>query len=615
MRTFGMPSHCAGRPTYYRIGLFEPDIDARQRVSEVVEGLLHNRRLAAIVVADVVGFSRMMEADEVGTLGLLKRRRKNVLEPLVRSHRGRIVKFLGDGVLLEFVSAVAAVECAIQLQKMMAEANGNAPELECVVLRIGINLGDVLGEGSDIYGEGVNVAARLEAIAQPGGICLSEKVYIEVRGKVNAAFVDLGPRKLKNIATPIMTYSVTTDDRPEETVHPGARSDNREFTAVAVLPFTNMSGDQDQDYFVDGITEDLITELSRFKNLSVVARNTTFTFKGRAVDVPEVGRQLGADFVVEGSIRIAANRVRAIVQLVDTGSGGHVFVEKFDRELTDLFLVQDEIVEAIVGRLFFSLQDAAGTMRGKTATTSISAYTSWLRAGAAWRNGDERKAREHMHESVRLDPNYAPALASLSLMYAYWRFSEPNSRTDPGISQECQQYAERAVLADRRDPFVLASVSVCLLLVGKTDQAVRYSELAYSMSPHDMNVLAARGMIVAYAGQHEQGLALIERACRHEPVLPPAYVSSLGDCYYLARKFEEAAAAYRSLIDPPHFFKLNEAACLAHLGKTEEARRRMVEIPKDFDKVLYVRNSTIMCVLPEDRKLWLDGFRQAGVPV
>jgi class 3 adenylate cyclase len=276
----------------------------------MVEGSVHHRRLAALIVADVVGFSRMMEADEAGTLGLLKRRRKNVLEPVVRSHRGRIVKLLGDGVLLEFLSAIAAVECAIQLQKRMSEANGDAPELECVVLRIGINLGDVLGEGSDVYGEGVNIAARLEAIAPPGGICVSEKVYHEVRGKVDATFVDLGPRKLKNISVPVRIFSVASEARSGNTVHPGASEHSREFTAIAVLPLTNMSGRKDRDYFADGITEDLITELSRIRNLSIVARNTTFTYKDRAVDVPEVGRQLGADFVVEGSIQMAGNRVR-----------------------------------------------------------------------------------------------------------------------------------------------------------------------------------------------------------------------------------------------------------------------------------------------------------------
>jgi tetratricopeptide (TPR) repeat protein len=220
-----------------------------------------------------------------------------------------------------------------------------------------------------------------------------------------------------------------------------------------------------------------------------------------------------------------------------------------------------------------------------------------------------------MREAVRTDPNYAPALASLSLMYAYWRFSEPNAVTDAGLIQECQQYGERAVLADKKDPFVLSSVAASLLLVGKIDQALRYSDLSFSMSPHDTNVLAARGMIASYAGRHEEGLALVERACKHEPILPPAYVSSLGDCKYLARRFEEAAAVYRSLIDPPNFFKLAEAACLAHLGKLEETRLMMAQVPKDFDASLCARNTAIMCALPEDKALWLDGFRQAGVPV
>ncbi|OCJ02585.1 hypothetical protein A6U87_19600 [Rhizobium sp. AC44/96] len=568
-----------------------------------------HRRLAAILVADVVGYSRMMEADEVGTFERLKERRAQVLDPVIRDHSGRIVKLLGDGVLVEFASAINAVEAALTLQQRMTEANKGLPEQGRVVLRIGINLGDVIGEGSDIYGEGVNVAARLEALAEPGGICLSEKVHNEVRGKIPVTMKDLGLVQLKNIAAPVRIFGMET----ARTISCAIPPPGKEFTTVAILPLTNISGSAEQDYFADGITEDIITELSRFKNLSVVARNTTFAYKGQSVNVAELGRQLGADFILEGSIRLLGQRIRATAQLIDAQTGAQAFAEKFDREMADIFAVQDEIVEAIVGRLFFNLQDVAGAVRGRSSTTSISAYTSWLRAGAAWRNGDEPGARAHMHEAIRIDPQYAPALASLGLLYAYWRFSEPGAATDLERDEQCRHFIARAIALDKNDPFVLTSVAASLLLIGDIQDALRYSEIAISISPRDINVLVARGMIVSYAGRHEEGLAMVERGCKFEPILPPAFLSSLGDCYYLARRFDEALTAYGALIDPPYFFRLNQAACLAQLGRTEEAFVMARQKPHAFDVEIYARNTVKLCALPEDGRLWLDGIRKTGL--
>jgi len=313
----------------------------------VVEKSIH-RRLVAILVADVVGYSRMMEADEAGTYKTLKQRRSQVLDPLVKAHGGRIVKLMGDGVLVEFASAVEAVEAAIELQRKMKEANANVAKARQILLRIGINMGDVIGEGSDIYGEGVNIAARLETLAEPGGICMSEKVHNEIQGKIPIVMKDLGLVQLKNITAPVRTFGMETA-RPLAEARP---SRGKEFTTIAVLPFTNMSGSADQDYFADGITEDMTTELSRFRNLSVVARNTTLGYRGQSVNAADVGRELGADFVLEGSVRLAGQRMRASVQLIEAQSGAHVFSERFDREMADIFSVQDEIVEAIVARLF-----------------------------------------------------------------------------------------------------------------------------------------------------------------------------------------------------------------------------------------------------------------------
>jgi adenylate cyclase len=313
------------------------------------------RRLAAILAADVVGYSRMMQADEAGTLAVLKSRRTEILQPLVSKHYGRIIKVMGDGVLVEFASAVEAVSCAVALQEAMAVANEDAEESRRIVLRIGVNLGDVIVEGSDLYGDGVNIAARLEASAGPGDVCVSQTVFDHVRGKVRLAFDDLGERHLKNIPEPVRLYKIS-----QRTLSPDAmRGDRKESAtpAIAVLPFTNMSGDQDQDYFSDGITEDIITELSRFRNLAVIARNSSFAYKGRAVNLSTIARELRVDYVLEGSVRRVGQHVRVTVQLIQASSGSHVWAQRYDRELTDIFAVQDEISQSIVGTMAVELDE------------------------------------------------------------------------------------------------------------------------------------------------------------------------------------------------------------------------------------------------------------------
>ncbi|RVP94541.1 adenylate/guanylate cyclase domain-containing protein [Sinorhizobium meliloti] len=576
-----------------------------------------DRRLAAVVVADVVGYSRMMEADESETLRALAEARETVVEPLVWECSGRIVKLLGDGVLLEFTSAVRAVDCSIRIQRQMREANASLPDLRRIVFRIGINLGDIVSQSEDIFGDGVNIAARLEQLAEPGGICLSGKVFDEIQGKITAPARDLGAIKLKNIQNPVRAYAIDISGPTAAQVDSLASPSNasREFTTIVVMPFANLSGRDDQSYFADGITEDIVTELSKHRDLSVVARSTAFAYKGQPMNAAELGRKFGADVVVTGGIRVAGQQVRATVQLVDAYTEAQVFAERFDRPLEDIFAVQDEIVDAIIGRLFFNLQTVASTARSRNPTTNVSAYTSWLRAGDAWRNGEEAAARQHMHDAAAIDSDYAPALASLSLMYAYWRFSEPARETDQERKQLSIDYARRALRSGKSDPFVLTSVAACFLLAGAMKDALRYSEIALAMSPRDINVQVARGMVLSYAGRHDEGLSLVRRACSFEPLLPPTFVSSLGDCCYLSREFESALEAYRSLIDPPPFFRLNEAACLAQLGRMEEAKRAARELPADFDAALYALLSAEICSLKEDAGLWINGMRDAGVAV
>ena len=370
------------------------------------------RRLAAILAADVVGYSRLMEQDEPGTLATLKARRKKVLEPLVVRHQGRVFKVAGDGVLVEFSSAVNAVECAVELQRGMAAANADLPEARRIVLRIGVNLGDVMVEGSDLYGDGVNIAARLEGIADPGGVLISGTAYDYVRNKVNAGFDELGARNLKNITEPIRVFAVTGTPAIRA---PTATTDK---PSIAVLPFVNMSGDAGQQYFSDGVTEDIITELSRFPSLFVVARNSSFQYRDKGVDVRRVARDLGVRYVVEGSVRKMVSRVRITAQLIDASTGNHVWGERYDRSIDDLFEVQDEVTRTIVATLVGRVEDAE--MRGarQRPTASLHAYETLLRGIEHLRgpgDDDNRRARELFESAVALDPGYALAHAYLAI--------------------------------------------------------------------------------------------------------------------------------------------------------------------------------------------------------
>src|SRR6266404_1136406 len=312
------------------------------------------RRLAAILVADVVGYSRLMETDEAGTLAVLKERRRAIVDPLVKKHRGRIVKLMGDGVLVEFASAVNAVACAVELQTAMDIANAGAAEGQRIVLRVGVNLGDVMVEGSDLYGDGVNISARLESLSEPGGLCISANVFEHVNGKLPHSFVSLGPQTLKNIDRPIQIYRLAGKDGPGPAVS-AVELPLPNKPSIAVLPFVNMSADAEQSYFVDGLTEDLITDLSKVPELFVIARNSSFAYKGRSVDVRQIARELGVKYVLEGSARRAAGRVRINAQLIDARAGGHIWADRFDGDLADIFAAQDEvigkIVEALVGKL------------------------------------------------------------------------------------------------------------------------------------------------------------------------------------------------------------------------------------------------------------------------
>jgi adenylate cyclase len=503
----------------------------------MTEERTQQRRLAAILAADVVGYSRLVEQDETGTLAALKRRRKEVLEPLVAQHRGRIVKVMGDGVLVEFASAVNAVVCAAELQERMAAANDGAIEERRIVLRIGINLGDVVVEGGDLYGDGINIAARLERLAEPGEVLLSQAIFGQVRGKVGFSFEDLGDKTLKHIAEAIRVYRLSpsmpaTSRDLQTTAKPSKPS-------LAILPFTNMSGDPEQEYFSDGITEDIITDLSRVSALFVVARNTAFTFKGKAVDIIEVARRLNVGYILEGSVRKAGNRVRITAQLLDGATGGHIWAERYDRELVDIFAVQDEIAKSIVSALRVKLLPGELDLIVDRSTSNADAYEWYLQGRAkfveTWGSKPTmRVARELFSKAAEIDPGYAKAHAGIAACDAFlW------VEGDLDISYE--------------------------RLIAESDRALQ-------MAPNLAEAHASKGVAFYATGHSEEALTAFARAIELDPVLYGVHFfyglvsRDLGDLDTAAFAFQRAAA-----------LRADDFASLSLLADVYEAQGRHSE--------------------------------------
>ncbi|WP_051380682.1 adenylate/guanylate cyclase domain-containing protein [Bradyrhizobium sp. WSM1743] len=380
------------------------------------------RKLAAIVAADVVGYSRLMGVDEAETLAALKTHQRELIAPNIAEHQGRIVKTTGDGLLIEFSSVIEAVECAVEVQRAMQGRNEDVPADHRIEFRVGVNLGDIIIDGDDIYGDGVNVAARLEALAEANGICVSRVVHDQVRDKLDLVFEDLGERQLKNIARPVHVFRVpapATELRMQSASPALALPDK---PSIAVLPFTNMSGDSEQDYLADGMVEDIITALSHFKALFVIARNSSFAYKGRAVDVKVVGRELGVRYVLEGSVRRAANRVRITGQLIDTATGAHLWANRFDGGLGDIFDLQDQVTESIVGAIAPAVERAEIERATRKATERLDAYDHYLRGLAkSYQDANQQACSEALHlfnSAIELDPYFATAYARAAFCYA-----------------------------------------------------------------------------------------------------------------------------------------------------------------------------------------------------
>jgi len=574
------------------------------------------RRLAAILAADVAGYSRLIGADEGGTLERLKTLRRELLDPKIAEHRGRLVKTTGDGLLVEFGSVVDALRCAVEVQRETAGRNAGVPPNNRIEFRVGINVGDIVVEDGDIFGDGVNVAARLEALAEPGGICVAARVQEDAAGKLELLFEDIGEQQLKNIARPVRAYRVVTAARPAMS-HAGPGLALPDKPSIAVLPFQNMSGDPEQEYFVDGMVEEIITALSRIRWLFVIARNSSFTSKGQTVDVKQVGRELGVRYVLEGSVRKAGGRVRITAQLIDAETGAHLWADRFDGSLEDIFELQERVAVSVAGVIEPALQAAEMRRSAARSTTDLTAYDLYLRALAAFHPRTKERVFEALgllEQSIAIDRNCGPAVAWAALCHATlirdgWAEAPETSR------RKSIDLARQALEAGENDPRILANAANVLGYLGEDIGAmIGLVDRALTLNPSFARGWFVSGLLRVFAGQHDLAIEHLETALRLSPREPiGAPLSVMGMAYFLKRQFDKAAEQLVLAIQdhpgfPPSCRTL--AACYAHLGRLDEARAVVAQL-RAITPVIVPSESELPLRNPEDRELLLSGLRLA----
>ena len=581
------------------------------------------RKIAAILAADVVGFSRLAGADEDRTLARLRALRSDLIDPTIAVHHGRVFKRTGDGLIVEFRSVVDAVRCAIEVQHGMAERNeGVAPEKR-IELRIGVHLGDVVEEADgDLMGDGVNIAARLESIAEPGGVCLSEDAYRQVRDRVKETFVDLGEKALKNIARPVRVYAapILSPGAEAASRHPPVEPAAPPRASIAVLPFANMSGDAEQEYFADGIAEDIITALSKLGQLFVIARNSSFTFKGRNVHVGEVAKSLGVRHVLEGSVRKSGLRVRITAQLIDATTGGHLWGERFDRELTDIFAVQDDVTAHIVSALTLNL--SAGDRRSIAAerTDNQEAYDCFLRGRELWwvfRKEANREAGRLLRRAAELDPSFAPAFAFLSAALAT-DYANGWSDSPAEALKEAEKAAQEAVRLDERYPYALWSLAMTLSWERRLDEALSAAEKAIAFNPNFADGHSMVGVQLHWLGRSEEALKCFDRAMALDPYFPSLLLYFRAQAAYQLGQYDEAVALLkRRILRNPETDSSRAllAAAYGQMGLVEEAReawRELMRVNPAYS--LEHRRKVLPYKNPADFERIVEGLRKAGLP-
>lgn len=580
------------------------------------------RRLAAVLAADMVGFSRLMEVDEAGTLARLKTHRVELIDPAISKNRGIIIKTTGDGMLAEFHSVVDAVLCAAEVQRRMARRNADVPPPRWIQFRIGINLGDVIVDQNDIFGDGVNIAARLEALAEPGGICVSGAVRDQVGDRLDGVqFDDLGEQNVKNIARPIRVFRIRLAEGPAslpDAMKAAATSPiASKKPSIAVLPFANMSGDPEQEFFADGLTEDIITELSRFHDLLVISRNSTFVYKGKAVKVQDIGREFGVDYVIEGSVRKAGGRVRVTVQLIDAETDRHIWAERYDRELQDIFAIQDEMTRAIVATLPGRVEAAAHDRTKRKPTENMRAYECVLAAKLLHHRStreDNTQAQILLNRALAMDPNYAHAHAwKACVLGQCWIYGWCADR-DATFEQVASEL-EIALALDDNDADVHRILAALNLTRHDFDKASYHQERALALNPNYDLIVVQQGELLTWLGLPEEGIEWIKKAMRLNPHHPERFWSHLGRAYYCAEKYADAVEAFSRITRPDYTHHAFLAATFAQMCNAVAAGAHAAEVLKrepGFSVAAYL--ATLHYKREIDRQRHEAGLIRAGLP-
>jgi len=620
------------------------------------------RRLAAILAADVEGYSRLMGADEAGTLSALNSYRKELIEPKVRQYGGRIVKLMGDGALMEFPSAVEAVACAVEFQCAMTERTKDIPDHRRIAYRVGINVGDIIIENDDIFGEGVNIAARLESLAEPGGICIANNVVDQVNGKLDLAFELLGEREVKNISRPVTVHRVVMDEKARRLVteiresaplhkrrqayaiivlallmvagglgwwqpwNTGASPapDNTSLAlmdkpSIAVLPFTNMSDDKAREYFSDGITEDLITDLSRISGLVVIARNSSFAYKGRAVDLRDIGRELDVRYVVEGSVQKADQKIRITAQLIDARSGAHVWADRFDRELKDVFALQDDVVSKIVSALSVKLRPSEKQLLTGSTEAQPEAYDMLLRGLEMYRRftpDSIEGSRQYFERAVAFDPTYARAYAALALTYIMpveQGFSENPEKS----KEEAYRLALEAQSIDAKVREVQFALGIILRVQGKYREAIEAARNAIEIDGNYADGYALLAINLNFADKPREGLVAIEKGIRLNPRKPSFYMWILAQSHYLLGQYSEAAQILENIKEKDPDFMLTHkllAATYSALGRHDDAEWAVSELEILVPNISLEQESiSFTYENPDVKQTYIERLRDAGL--
>jgi len=555
----------------------------------------------------------MMAGDEVATLKQLKAHRTDFFDIKVAEFNGRIVKLMGDGTLVEFASVLDAIQCAIAIQQTLATNNS------AIILRIGINLGDIIIDDDDVYGDGVNIAARLETLAKPGGICISSIVQESVGNKIDVEFADAGEHSVKNMPRPLRVYRWSPFT--SEKIAKDKLKIFGEKPSIAVLAFDNMSGDPEQEYFSDGLTEDIITELSRFNELFVIARNSSFAFKGKNFDIKEAAQQLGVQYVVEGSVRKAGGRIRVTAQLIDALAGAHIWAERYDRHLEDVFDVQDDVVKTIVAVLPGRIAGAGADRVRRIPTNDMSAFDHLLRGNyALFRRGDNiKEAIVHYKSAIGIDPQCAPAFAGVAIAegMSVWDLST----YDDSPLERAYEYAKSAIEIDPGDYRSHAAFGEALRQRGQHDLARQHLERARKLNPNSAQVLGYFAMLLAYTGEQAAAIEMYHQAVKLDPFSQDSIRKEiLAEAYYMLRRYDEAIAVLESMLKLPIFYVHQQLAmCHANLGNQKMIDYHMeqyrAELPDYYDEMLLFESHLRLCQREDDAEHWRQGYRLIGMNV